>query len=132
MLRRIVLSLVAAGAVVLFVVGFQLSKEPNPKAVLTDRAVVAIYPDNGDLDLRQSTIGFKLDPLYDGELIVDGFHVPANEVRHVLGTNQYLYQPGPDKVTGSLRPGRHLVEARFWNKNDPANVRSIRWQFNAH
>ena len=131
-LRRVVLTLLLAAAAVLAVVGFQLTKETNPRSFITNANVKDLYPRNGDLDLRQSTIGFQLVAGYTGRLSIDGDHVPDSEVRHVVGLNQFLYQPGPDKTLGALKPGAHSATAEIWPLSDPKQVSTQTWSFSAH
>ena len=132
-LRRVVLSIVLAGAVVLIGLGFSTTEEPNPKVKITDAAVREVFPGNGDLDLRQSEIGFQLDPLYTGRLVIDGTPIPDDQVVYQAGVNTWTYHPGPGTETGALRPGRHTAQALFWRRDqDESKSRSLTWTFNSH
>ena len=79
-----------------------------------------------------AVVGFQLVAGYTGRLSIDGDHVPDSELRHVVGLNQFLYQPGPDKTLGALRPGTHGAVAELWPIGDPKDVSTQSWSFNAH
>lgn len=130
--RRVVLSLLVAGAFVLIVVGFSLTKETDPKVTITDTAVLAVYPAGGNLDLRQAVIGFKLHPAYKGRLVVDGAPIPDDQLREVVGVNDFLYQPGPGTETGALEPGRHQATVILWRRGQEERTRSYSWTFTSH
>jgi hypothetical protein len=133
MARRVVMTALLALAVGLAVFGFQQTKETNPEVKITDVAVKAVYPASGDLDLRQSAIGFQLDPAYTGRLVVDGIPIPDDQVHFAIGLNKFTYEPGPGTETGALRPGRHTAEAIFWRIGQTERQgRSYRWSFNVH
>ena len=132
-LRRVVLSLIVVGALALIAIGFSLTKEPDPTVQITDSAVRQVFPPGGELDLRQSDIGFQLDPQYDGRLKVDGLDIPDDQVRFQIGVNLWLFRPGPGTETGALRPGRHTATAVFWKKGKTeASGRTYSWSFNVH
>lgn len=132
-LRRFVLSLVVASAVVLIFLGFSLTKEPETQVSITDAAVRQVFPSNGSLDLRQAQIGFVLAPAYEGRLEVDGRAIPDDQVQFQIGVNRWSYTPGPGTETGALHPGRHTARAIFWKKGeDGSKGRQYTWSFNAH
>lgn len=132
-LRRIVLSLGIVGALALIGIGFSLTEEPDRSEKIFDSAVRQVFPAGGELDLRQSDIGFQLAPDYEGRLQVDGINIPDDQVRFQVGLNIWLFRPGPDTETGALRPGRHTATAIFWPKGKTeSDSRSYSWSFNVH
>lgn len=131
--RRIVLSLLAVGALALIAIGFSMTEEPDRSEKIYDSAVRQVFPSGGELDLRQSEIGFQLAPEYTGRLQVDGVNIPDDQVRFQVGLNIWTFLPGPDTETGALRPGRHTATAIFWPKDGTeADGRSYSWTFNVH
>ena len=131
--RRAVLSLLAVGALALIGIGFSMTEEPDRSEKIYDSAVRQVFPSGGELDLRQSDIGFQLSPDYTGRLVVDGLNIPDDQVRFQIGLNIWLYRPGPETETGALRPGRHTATAIFWPKGSTeADSRSYSWSFNVH
>jgi hypothetical protein len=131
--RRVVLSLLAVGALALIGIGFSMTEEPDPSAKIYDSAVRQVFPSGGELDLRQSDIGFQLAPEYTGRLQIDGVDIPDDQVRFQIGLNIWMYRPGPETETGALRPGRHTATAIFWLKGtSEADGRSYSWTFNVH
>jgi hypothetical protein len=133
-LRRVVTSLVVVAAIVTMGIGFSMVRTPEDEPVQqADSAVLALYPPRGELDLRQATIGFQLDPAYDGRLELDGVVIPDDEIRRVVGLNQFLFQPGPGTTTGALSPGRHEATAVFWPATEgESGARRLSWTFSVH
>ena len=83
-LRRILISVVVAAALVGLAVGFSGAQKPEE---LVQPGVDRIYPTPGDLDLRQVKIGAVLKAGFEGALTLDGAEIPEAEdsdisVRH--------------------------------------------------
>ena len=135
--RRLVITVLLAVAIGALVVAAQQVKETDKGVTITDAAVKEVYPANGDLDLRQSRIWFKLDPTYTGRLELRGpkgnFQIPDDQLRYVIGLNQYEYTPGPGTETGPLSPGRYTAVAYIWKRGQSeATARPYPWSFNVH
>lgn len=130
--RRLVISVVLAGAVVMMVWAFSQSRT-TPRVAYRDSAIVAVYPEVGDLDLRQMRIGVQINPAWTGVLEVDGTEIPEDQVERVVGLNQIYYTPGPGKITGALAPGKHCATAVVWQLTDTrAQSHPYNWCFNVH
>jgi hypothetical protein len=118
-IRRVVISLIVAGALVLLGYGFSSGRDETKPPVFTDSAVEATYPKEGDLELRQFRIGIDLASGYAAELSLDNVPIPKDQVEVVVGLDQYFYQPGPGTATGALAPGRHCATATITKVVDP-------------
>jgi hypothetical protein len=129
MLRRIVLTLLVAGAVVGLAVGFSGSRRPTTP---TTSAVQETFPPSGDLDLRQATVGVKLAAGYTGDLFVDRAQVPDDEIHREPALYQITLQPRPGGQF-NLGPGRHCATVRYWLLAQPDDKRdSPPWCFTLH
>jgi hypothetical protein len=134
-LRRIVLSVLVSGALVMLAVGFNLARdedEDGPRFVVS--AVEALIPPAGALDVRQARIGVDLVDGYDAALIIDGIEIPKDQLQRVDGLNQIFFTPGPETETGALEPGLHRAVAVVWplNSSRASAGKSIEWDFNVH
>jgi len=130
-IRRIVISVIATGAIVGLAFGFSSSRKP-PK-VLSESAVILQHsPSEGDLDLRQTVVSVKLAPGYTGDLIVDNEVVPDDDLHREPALYQITLQP-QDGSPFKLGPGRHCAGVRYWPLADPSLRRdSPPWCFNLH
>jgi hypothetical protein len=130
--RRAVISVVLAACVVMFAWAFSQSRT-TPRVTYRDAAIVAVYPDVGDLDLRQTRIGVQINPAWTGVLQVDGHEIPDDQVERVVGLNQIFYTPGPGKETGALAPGQHCATAVVWRITETRDQsHPYTWCFNVH
>jgi len=130
--RRLLISIALAACVVMFGWAFSQART-TPRVIYRDSAIVAVYPDVGDLDLRQMRIGVQINPAWTGVLQVDGTEIPEDQVERVPGLNQIFYTPGPGKITGALAPGQHCATAVVWQitaSRDQSHPYS--WCFNVH
>ena len=131
--RAVVISVILAGALVLFAWGLSLGRDNSKPVRYSNSAVEATYPKEGDLDLRQARIGIDLVSGYSAELSLDNVTIPKDEVEFVVGLDQYFYQPGPGTATGALSPGRHCAKATITKVVDPNNPQStFAWCFQVH
>jgi len=133
-LRRLVLSLILAAAVVTLAVGFSMHTDNDDEVAVSDAAVEAVIPASGDLDLRQARIGVDLAPGYTGILQVDGVEIPEDQLERVEALNQVFFTPREGTETGQLFPGRHQATAVFWpaGQTREAASRSVNWTFSVH
>lgn len=129
MIRRIVLTVIVAGALVGLALSFSGGKRPPKDA---SSAVLATFPPTGDLDLRQVTVGVKLATGYTGDLFIDGQQVPADEVHFEPALYQLTLTPKPDSQF-ELGPGRHCASVRYYRLAQPDDKRdSPPWCFTLH
>ncbi len=131
MARRIIMTLIAAVAVGGFVFVFSAPKQD----VIPDRpsAVELVYPDGGNLDLRQVSVVADLAPGYTGYLLVDGVEVPRDDVQFVDALNTLTLRPQPGSDYEALRPGPHCVTAVYHRIGEPESESdNYRWCFRLH
>lgn len=131
MARRIIMTLILAVAVGGFVFVFTAPKQD----LLPDRppAVEAVYPDGGNLDLRQVAIVADLAPGYTGYLLVDGVEVPRDDVQFVDALNTLTLRPRAGSDYETLSPGPHCVTVVYHRIGEPESESdSYRWCFRLH
>jgi hypothetical protein len=129
MVRRIILTVLVAGALVGIALSFSSAKRPPAEST---SAVEQTFPPAGDLDLRQVTVGVKLATGYTGDLFVDGQQVPEDELNRVPALYQITLQPRPEGQF-QLGPGRHCASVRYWRLAQPDDKRdSPPWCFTLH
>ena len=131
MARRIIMTLILAVAVGGFVFVFSAPKQD----LLPDLppAVEAVYPDGGNLDLRQVTIVADLAPGYTGYLLVDGVEVPRDDVQFVDALNTLTLRPQAGSDYETLSPGPHCVTAVYHRIGEPESESdNYRWCFRLH
>jgi hypothetical protein len=129
--RTIVMTLIAAAAVVGMVVAFSApTADPvGPKPP----QVEAVFPQGGDLDLRQSTIVADLAPGYTGYLALDGVEVPDDDLQRVDALNTVTLKPLEGSDYEQLAPGRHCATVFYWRVGQTRDeASSFRWCFNLH
>lgn len=96
-------------------------------------AIEAVFPDGGDLDLRQATISVDLASGYRGALFLDGVPIPDDQIRTVVGLNQLIVTPDPGGEFAELRPGRHCASVTYWRiELSEDESATFRWCFRLH
>jgi len=149
-LRTAGLSLLAAGALALIVLGFASAKTGKQAVTITDPAVERLIPKPGDLILRQSQVGVDLAPGYRGYLVIDGQVIPTYDVqapnvspgqntnvgqpvdaRYDPGQNTVLYAPQVGATIEAFSPGPHTISAFFWRDGVDTRdqARHLTWTF---
>ena len=128
--RRVVSSVLLAGALAGFVVAFVMHEE-DPELAAKPRQVTAVSPEPGTLQLRQTEIFVELDPSYKGSLSINGTLIPDDQLDVIGGLNRISFTPGKGKELRSLPPGRNCSEVTF----EPAvgagaDAGRYRWCFN--
>ena len=128
--RRVVSSLLLSVAFVGMIAAFMMHDDsPNPR--LRPRAVRAVSPDPGSLQLRQIEIFAELDPLYRATLSVNGTEIPNDQLDVIEGLNRYSFTPSEGKEIDELPPGRTCAVVTFDQAANPgADPGSFRWCFN--
>ena len=133
--RRLLISLllaVAAGGLV-----FAFVTSPDQSAIEADRhpALVRLFPRDGDVNLRQDTVGVELAFGYTAALRLNQVEIPDDQVSRIdVGSGtRFSYTPGPGTETGALDAGRHCATVIFWPTNETRQQagRSHTWCFTA-
>lgn len=131
MLRRLIMTLVAAAAVGGIVFAFSGPTQPGPGNL--PPAVEAVFPLSGNLELRQTQIFADLAPGYTGYLAIDGNEVPEDDVQFVAALNTLTLKPGPGSDFASLAEGSHCATVFYRQIGEPrTNSAAYRWCFRLH
>ena len=131
MLRRIIMTLIAAVAVGGIVFAFSGPTQTDDDNL--PPAVEAVFPVSGNLELRQAAIYADLAPGYTGYLAIDGNEVPEDDVQFVDALNSLTLKPGPGSDFAVLEPGSHCATVFYRQIGQPrANSASFRWCFRLH
>lgn len=122
------MTLVAAAAVGGFVFVFT---QPTQEGVGVKPSVVeAVFPEGGNLNLRQVTVVADLAPGYTGYLLLDGIEVPRDDLRIVDSLNSISLEPGPESDYFELEPGPHCATVVYRRIGRPeTDSSSYRWCF---
>lgn len=129
--RTIVMTVIALAALAGIVVAFSApSQDPvGPKPP----QVEAVFPQSGDLDLRQSTIVADLAPGYTGYLALDGTEIPEDDLQKVDALNTITLKPVEGSDYQQLPPGRHCATVFYWRIGETRDeASSFRWCFRLH
>jgi hypothetical protein len=132
----IVCSLLLAVATIGFVWAFVTSPNHPVKVLVSDAAVKAFFPRQGDQVLRQETIFIELDPAYeltDLSIAPEGAPPRSVAAAHIPGLNRYSFTPGPGKDIEALPGGLIRVTASFRPIGDSGERgRTYTWSFSTH
>jgi hypothetical protein len=138
--RRIVITLILVGAVVLLVFTWQGTQSgEGGGSGCANPVVVGWDPCPGSRILRQAQIGVELKPGYDGRITVNGIAVPEAQMQGAIapGTEAYeqlspeeralgprpnnknivKFQPGKGKVVEEFS-GQVRVGIRYWQESE--------------
>ena len=138
--RRIVITLILAGAVVLLVVTWRGTQSgEGGGSGCANPAVVAWDPCPGSRILRQAQVGVELKQGYDGRITINGISVPEDQMQGAIvpGTAAYeqlsaeeralgprpnnknivKFQPGKGKVVEEFS-GQVRVGIRYWQESE--------------
>jgi hypothetical protein len=130
--RKVVISLIAAIALVGIGIGFSGSQTPKPS--LPD-GVRRVYPDVGAFVLRQSEIGVDLNSGLTGMLFLDGAEIPEDDIQRVPATGKISLHPQPDSTYAELSAGHHCASVDYWAATVPRPEPATNhheWCFNLH
>ena len=131
MLRRIIMTLIAAVAVGGIVFAFSGPTQTDDDNL--PAAVEAVFPVSGNLELRQAQIYADLAPGYTGYLAIDGAEVPEDDVQFVDALNSLTLKPGPGSDFATLEPGSHCATVFYRQIGQPrTNSVAYRWCFRLH
>lgn len=127
--RRLVLSVILAGALVLFVWGFTLVRPTDTPVIFKNSAVVTVSPAPASLVLRQTSVaitlapGFTLATANDDGLAIssDGATtgIPLDEIQILPGQNEYTFLPGAGQQVSELPVGRVCAVAQIERASQP-------------
>ena len=128
--RRLVLSILLASALVGLVYAFTLHEE-TPPVVYTNSAIRAVYPDPGALLNRQTTVFVELQPGYAVRaLTVNGRSIGTDDLDVITGLNRYSYTPGEGKLIEQFDEGRNCALAEFTDTASPGGaLQTYEWCF---
>lgn len=128
MARRLIMTLIAAVAVGGLV--FAFSGPSGDRAPKKPAGVEAVFPQGGDLNLRQATIMADLATGYTGYLAIDGAEVPEDDLQIVAALNTVTLKPQPGSDFETLQPGGHCATVFYRRIGEPReNSSSYRWCF---
>lgn len=131
MLRRLIMTLIAAAAVGGLV--FAFSGPTQDEGPPTPEAVESVFPIGGNLELRQVTIVADLAPGYTGYLSIDGNEVPEDEIQFVPALNTVTLRPPPGSDFETFEPGSHCATIHYRRIGQPReNSSAYRWCFRLH
>jgi hypothetical protein len=141
--RRVVISLILAGCLTLFVWGFTRVRPATTSPTFSNRAIVGVSPNPGNLVLRQSSVavtlakGFSLN-YTNTEGLAIGFSgattpIPQDQLQIAPGDpgqTSYTFAPGPGRAISELPAGRVCVDLVIQQANNLAAVSSsFNWCF---
>lgn len=96
--------------------------------------IESISPERGQLTGLVDTITVDLRDDMTGVLVVDGVEIPEDQLERVVGLQQVIFRPGPDKDVPRFRAGENSVIVKYWRgrlQDRPANPYSFGWTFRA-
>lgn len=128
--RRLVMTLVLAIALGGFVWVAMAPTGNDPPA--RPDAVEGVFPEGGDLDLRQTAIYADLAPGYTGYLLFDGTEVPADDLQFTEGINTVTLKPTAYSDLARLEPGRHCVTVVYRRIGNSSDGGQYQWCFRLH
>jgi hypothetical protein len=131
--RRLIYAVLLAIAFTALVAAFLI--HPDPSAPVRDKAIVAVSPDVGNTEPRQTTVFAELASDYEGALSINNREIPDDQVdRLQTGNNRLAFTPGPDKEFSALPAGRTCARVDFWpaGQTREAASRSYVWCFTLH
>lgn len=133
--RRTIIVVLVAGALTGLVLTARAAVTgSDPTSDALPDSVLQLIPAPDSEVLTQSQVGIKVQPGYDGYLVINGTEVRTSEegLRKDLGSGMIDFQPGPSTVVPSLNPERNCVTAVIWKQSEgPKASRPVPWCFNA-
>jgi hypothetical protein len=137
--RRLVTSVILAGALALLVWGLSTTRPTNTAVTYNDEAVQLLEPEPGALALRQEHIAVTLKPAYTlaqanaSGMSINSTPIPQDEIQVLPSLNQYIYTPGEGKAVTALPPGRNCATVIIKVAANPADPgHPFAWCFNSH
>lgn len=142
--RRGIEAVLLLAATAFCVYAFGRSPDQADVNPVHDPAVVAQVPPPGANVPRQSQVGAKLQPGYDGRISINGVEVPEDQMDGAIPTTSkeydprygirpnrrelVLFTPGPGKVIDRYGSREVTITVRFWRIIDgPDASRAVTW-----
>ena len=128
-IRRLLVALLVAGALVGVVWGFSQSTSPVRSM---PEAVEALSPVPGAQTVpNQSTITADLQFGMVGVLIIDGKEIPDDQAHYVRATGELSFTPGEGKDLARLPGGPRRATVIYWPEQGTreTNAREFSWVF---
>ena len=123
---RLAISLLVAGGLTIFVLGFASGGNSRPEGL--PEAIVSFSPGPGDRVLRQAPLDVELAPIYTGALIIDGQEVVLKYDK--AAKNILTFQAGKGTEIEKFSPGTHSVRVEYWKLTETrADAQSYFWEF---
>jgi len=95
--------------------------------------VESVFPEGGDLELRQVSVVADLAPGYTGYLGIDGNEVPEDDIQIVDALNTVTLKPQPGSDFATFQPGNHCATVYYRRIGEPRETSSsYRWCFRLH
>lgn len=129
--RRLVMSVLLAGAAAALIAAFTMHEEPRP-VVYTNAAVRAVSPKPGEHATQRSTVFIELQPGYGLRTLRfdGGTQVGAQELDVITGLNRYSYTPAEGKQIERLDAGRTCAQVEFVDDTQAgAALQEFSWCF---
>jgi hypothetical protein len=141
----VVSALIAAG-LALVIVGFA-SGRTGENATTLPPEILVLYPKPGELVLRQSEVGAKLQPGYRATLRIDQQDLPTYDVvandanpggtfnqsldaRFDPGQGTVLFLPKTGATISKFDPGDHTITVFYWKVTETRNdALAFSWSF---
>lgn len=138
--RRIVVSVLLAGAIALLLYSFTLVRPTSTPVVFKNAAVKAVSPTVGALVLRETAVGITLGPGYSlASQVTDGLSIqsdgattgiPQDQIQITPGQNLYTFLPSAGQAVAELPVGRVCVIAEIEQVSNPnAAPQQFSWCF---
>jgi hypothetical protein len=135
--RRIVITVLLAGALFGFFYAFTIGEEPKE---LASEAVEQLIPAPDDVVLQQNEVGVDLEPGWLATLTVNGVRIPEDQVNcrdecpvedvGVDPQNRFVFTPGAGREIEELPSGRVCAGARVWRVAETeADGENVIWCF---
>ena len=142
----LVVSVIMAAGLALLAAGFASGRTGN-EATSLPPAFLVLYPKPGELVLRQSEVGAKLQSGYRATLRIDEQDLPTYDVvandsspgatfnqqldaRFDPGQGTVLYLPREGATIAKFAPGDHRITVFYWRVTETQNeAQSFTWNF---
>lgn len=143
-LRRGIEAALILAATAFCIYAFGRSPDQSDVNPVHDPAVLAEVPPPGSNVPRQSQVGAKLQPGYDGRISINGIEIPEDQMDGAVPTTSkeydprlgvrpnrrelVLFTPGPGKVIDRYGSREVTITVTFWRIIDgPDDSRAVTW-----
>lgn len=129
--RRVVISVLLAGAVGALITAFTMHEEPKVP-IYTNAAVRAVSPAQSEHATQRSTVFIELQPSYSLRTLQfdHGDQIAVQDLDVITGLNRYAYTPGEGKQIARLEAGRRCATVEFSDATQAdAPLQTFSWCF---